>query len=294
MADEQQQTGPVMLCVTRVMNPGGLRIARLWGNVTLPRTVPVKTLVAGGIGVCFGVLLSLAIAPGLNGSLYGAIFGGAGGIALASWSPLQNESLWRWLSLNYETKRRQITVDGRAVIIAVGICRLSAPARGQVRLVSGSVNVPPSQRDERGAVISSRNRNLDRLPSLEEAEKMGVLEPRILEAALATSAPPPSRWGSPAPRGPIQGVKQLFRSWGDGGEVPPAAEQVPPAPRSPRAWPGRTGEPAAPQPGPAPQPRAHTHPSPAARGHGIFGSLAKGRARKNPPAKPKRAWPGRD
>lgn len=288
MSENDQVSGPVMLCVTKVMDPGGLRIARLWGNVTLPRTVPVKSLIAGGSGALFGLFIGALLGGGVPGLTYGGVFGAGSGIALVSWSPLKNETFWRWLTLHYETRRRQITVDGRPVIVAVGICRISTPARGSVRIAPGAINVPPSQRDERGAVISAHNRNLPTTAAGEGDDPGG--HDSILVAALEDGA---------ERRSSLWSLGRLLK----GGSAPSddltVERSATPAPTSPRQAhhprPNRAAGSRAPV-----QSRGYEAPPPGPGGGGAQDSSAVGVGSAPPALLPpdgehvRRPWSGRD
>lgn len=242
-SDEPQ--GPSMLCITKVLDPGGLRIARIVGNVTLPRTVPLKSLLAGAAGAVVGLIVSLIVGVTVQSIMFGLIFGATGGVLAVTYSPLKGEPLWRWASLAIAARRRQITVDGRPVSLAVGICRISSPAMGSVRIVPGAVDISPSQFDERGALISARNMNLDRAASNQARGGTDVL-------AAALAGPGKALAGSQVDAG--AGGKAQLRGWRllwpgnrqPGGKVA-GGDMVPELDANrPRAqWPGRSPQRAA-------------------------------------------------
>lgn len=143
-----------MLCATDALKPPKLRIGRIGGNVTLPRTVPVMSLVAGGIGGLVGLALIGAIfGYSIATIMYGALFGALSGIGMVTYSPLRGESLAKWFGLKLLSQRRQITIDGKPVRLAVGICYAPQPRTGTFRLRAGSVRVPVGAVDERGALL---------------------------------------------------------------------------------------------------------------------------------------------
>lgn len=167
-------TGPVMLAATAVLRPGRARIGKLAGNITLPRTVSLISLLAGAVGFLVGVTIGFIFIGGIQAVLYGGTFGAAGGVFVVSYSPMKGESLTRWLGLTIKAHREQIKVDGQPVRLAVGICPISRAAAGPVHIVRGGIEVPPSQRDARGVIISPRNRNLDQSLWAESGRSKGL------------------------------------------------------------------------------------------------------------------------
>src|SRR4051812_44795594 len=104
---------PVMLAATQVMRPGRTRIGKIGGNLTLPRTVSLISLIAGGIGALVGAVFGLGFGGGsMTGLMYGAGFGGAAGVFIVTFEPLKGESMLTWLGLAVNTRRRQVKVDG--------------------------------------------------------------------------------------------------------------------------------------------------------------------------------------
>lgn len=153
-------TGPAMICATAAMRPGPARIGRLGAGITLPRTVALPTLVAVAVGATVGIIAAVAVAASFNAFLYGAIFGGGAGWFLVTYSPLQGESLARWVYLKTNTARRTRRINGVRVTLAVGVAPVAKPPAGAVRLLRSSVRVPSEQYDERGVLISEANRNI--------------------------------------------------------------------------------------------------------------------------------------
>lgn len=144
--------GPVMLVATEALRPPKLRIGKIGGNFTLPRTVPVLTLAAsaGGAAV-FGLLFAIVIDPTLASILYSCTIGAVFGAVLVTYSPLRGESLLRWLGLKYRSsKNKTRLVDGKPVRLAVGICYVPPPISGSVGVRPGSIPVRPGLFDERG------------------------------------------------------------------------------------------------------------------------------------------------
>jgi hypothetical protein len=162
---QAQVKGPPMLVATHVMNPGSARIGRLFGNVTLPRAVRVVDLVAAGGGALFGIVIGLLITKDLSGVLYGgALFGMAGYLAV-TYSPLEGETLARYLGLSIRASRDTITYKGSKVQVSIGICPIEGAGIETLRLSSSCVDIPPSQYDLRGVRFSTSARNLDQVGS---------------------------------------------------------------------------------------------------------------------------------
>lgn len=169
-----EHRGPVMICATPIMRQGKTRIGRV-GGVTLPRTVEVVTLAAAVVGALVGIAAAMVISSGMTAFIYGAIFGGAAGWFAVTYSPLQGESLLKWVELQLNTSRRARYIEGERVLLSVGLAVLPHASRGRVRLLRSAVRIPSTQFDERGVLLSPSNRNI---PS------DGAIDP-ILFAALS-------------------------------------------------------------------------------------------------------------
>lgn len=152
MSENDQVRGPAMLAATNMLKPPPAVIGSVNKEVTLPRTIRLTTLIAVLIGAVLGFLIAFfLVGPGLQALLYGPILGGAAGWGTVSFSPLQGESLGKWLGLRIsETRDRKLVVDGRPVKLYVGIAPLRRTAVGTVRMVPGGVSVDAVEFDERG------------------------------------------------------------------------------------------------------------------------------------------------
>lgn len=156
------QSGPKMLCATKALKPGRMRIGRIAGDMVLPRTVPVVNLVAGGVGALVGLTVGGSFL-GLQGALYFATLTAAVALGLVTYSPLKGESLAAWLGLSIRARARSagsVERDGEMFRVAVGVAPLGRLPAGRVRIRFGAANVAPSAYDERGAVRSVRNGNM--------------------------------------------------------------------------------------------------------------------------------------
>ena len=159
--DSSEVRGPVMIAATKIIKPPPARIGSIGGNITLPRTVEVRKLAAGGVGAGVGVMLSAAFGS-LQFVLFGAIIGGFVGVALMSWSPSKGETFLQWIGVNAVARARQkrLRYGGDTVAVYIGVARLHRVNLGSVHLVPGAIDVLPDQVDERGVLRAAHNRNL--------------------------------------------------------------------------------------------------------------------------------------
>ncbi len=162
MPDNEPVRGPMMIAATKILRPPEARIGKIGNNITLPRTVPLKTAIAGAVGAVIGIPFALFIFSGpVEAVIFGGIFGGFCGVAAVSYSPLKGESLFSWMGLSVlNARRKKVMYDGEEVQLAVGIARISRGPLERVRILGGAVDVNPDQFDERGVLRTERNRNL--------------------------------------------------------------------------------------------------------------------------------------
>lgn len=197
-----EDAGVPMVCATSVMKPGRSRIGKISGNISLPRTVPIINLVASGVGGFIGLIFGLALG-GMESIALGLGLGAGAGWMAVTYSPLRNESLLKWFELQFKSQTRTRYVNGRRVTVAVGVAIVAAPSSGSVRLLRSAVRVPAGQYDERGAVRSARNQNLEHegAPALlagRTAPDLGS-SPLPADSAILESRRGPRRSGAPAP-----------------------------------------------------------------------------------------------
>lgn len=157
-----------MLAATSVLNPGPARISRLGPGIKLPRTVPIRTLIATGCGIIGGLIPTLIVLGAEVRSMFiAAALGGTAGWVLVTYSPLQGESMGRWIGLEASALRtRRMTIEGKRAQAYIGICPVTQLARGTIRIQSGHANVAPGSVDERGGVIDSADREAGLLAKL--------------------------------------------------------------------------------------------------------------------------------
>jgi hypothetical protein len=144
--------GPTMLAATNMLKPPPAVIGSLNKDLTLPRTVKLTTIVAGGCGAILGFIAALLVfGASLKALMYGPTLGAALGWAAVNLSPLPGESLAAWLGIRAAgARKRKLVHDGRAVRLYVGIAPLRRTATGRVRMLPGGVPVDAVTWDSRG------------------------------------------------------------------------------------------------------------------------------------------------
>jgi hypothetical protein len=160
-----------MLCATKILKPPPTTIANIGGNVTLPRPVAVRSLLAGMAG--FFLLAPIGIlVRGFEGLLIMGIIGAFVAVALITWEPQKGETLAQILGVAAQARLRQkpVKLNSDTVSVSIGVARISRVALGRVHILGDSVNVRPDTYDERGVIRTEQNRNLaltgmpDRMP----------------------------------------------------------------------------------------------------------------------------------
>lgn len=153
--------GPTMLAATAVLKSGPARISRIGPGIKLPRTVPIRTLIAVAVGGILFLIPTLTIVGlQLRSVFIAAVIGGAAGWTFVTYSPMKGETMMRWIGLEaLAMKNRRLEVQGEKVQAYIGICPVAQLARGKVRIVAGHANVPPGSVDDRGGVIPVHERD---------------------------------------------------------------------------------------------------------------------------------------
>lgn len=145
-----------MLCVTSVLKTPPTRVGKIGKNVTLPRTVPLASLIGGGAGAFFGaVFVSGVVGVTLNSMLWGAVTGGGLVLFLMNYEPVAGETFMKWIGLQATSLGGgRVMWKGERVRMAIGVAPITKVARGRVRMVGAAVPVNPTNFDERGALIT--------------------------------------------------------------------------------------------------------------------------------------------
>lgn len=160
MSDPGNISGPDMICATRVLKTGGVRIGKIAGSITLPRTVRLVSAVSAGVGALIFLCIAAIIGGGLMGMFYGSAIGAAIGWGVTTFSPLRGESMATWLWLQLQAARSRRRIDGKPVILAVGTAAATRLPEGKVQLHRSAIRVAPGSCDERGVLRSNANQNL--------------------------------------------------------------------------------------------------------------------------------------
>ena len=152
--------GPIMIAATKIIKTPATRIGSLGPNVTLPRTIPLASLISGSIGVVVGVIVG-AILGSVSSILVSGILFGALGVLTTTWSPVKGETLFQWLGVQTTNRIRQtkIRLGDDTVALYIGIARLHRVNNDRTRIAASAVTVYPRQYDERGVFRSSKNKN---------------------------------------------------------------------------------------------------------------------------------------
>jgi len=148
--------GPVCIAATAFLRRGPARIGRITNNLVLPRTIPVRNLVAGGVGAGVG-LIPGALAAALTGTPMAAVFVAAIFAAVAVGlvtATVRGEHLGVWLGLAARSQAGRVkNPDGETVKAYIGLARLDRLAVGACRIEPSAVPVTDREWDERGVPV---------------------------------------------------------------------------------------------------------------------------------------------
>lgn len=150
--DDDQVHGPTMLAATNMLKPPPAVIGSVNKEITLPRTIKLTTLALMLVGAVMGFLGAVfVVGTGMEALLTGTSLGAGVGWMAANFSPLEGESLGRWLGLQFNAgRRRKLPVGERQARLYVGIAPLRRTAAGMVRMLPGGVPVDAARWDRRG------------------------------------------------------------------------------------------------------------------------------------------------
>ena len=152
-------TGPSMFSATTVMKTPPTRVGRISKDITLPRTVELKKLIAAVVGGIIGLGVGFAVAgASLRGVLFGVVIFGALGVGVVTYSPLKGESLSTWVGLTLKARKNRVTAaPGVTGKVYVGVAPVPATASNErVKVVAGAVEVSLGSFDERGVMIDRK------------------------------------------------------------------------------------------------------------------------------------------
>lgn len=235
--DEEGRTqGPAMVVATSVMKKPPLRVAKITDDIVLPRSIPAKTIVVGAAGALIGLIIG-AFFQSWTSMFYGAGIFATAAILLMNMSPLQGESIWKWLSLVWGGRKgKTASVEGEKVRLYVGICPVPrAASESTVHIWPGSVRVVAHDYDERGVRIDPRNHNVTPNDANRWSTQAAAVPPHDLSVAPGQPHPPTGTAPQSTPvASPEQssGRKTRRRRRGSGEE----AAAVPHTPPNLHAW----------------------------------------------------------
>jgi hypothetical protein len=153
-----------MLAATDVLKPPPARIAKLGAGITLPRTVPIRSVTAAVVGAVLSLPFGVVAASffGIQWVVFFILIFAVAAVTLMEWEPQKGETLLRILGVRIRSRARQqkVSVDGELLSVSIGVARLDRLAGGATHILPGAVEVAPDSVDERGAKRSARNRNL--------------------------------------------------------------------------------------------------------------------------------------
>lgn len=146
-----------MFCATPVIKPGRARIGRITKTVTLPRTVEVVTLAAAAVGGFTALLLMLIFTRSWQSLAVAFAAGSALGWISTTYSPLEGESMAKWLGLKVATRNsNRIKLGTKTAVVHVGIAPVNRVAEGNALLALGATDVPAGSVDGEGR-LSEKN-----------------------------------------------------------------------------------------------------------------------------------------
>lgn len=160
MADSSNQPealGPPMLSATEILRTPPTRIGKITESIVLPRTVSLVSLIATGVGLVLGAIVSLPFFGllGLRGVLLITVLMGAIGLGVVTLSPIKGESFTKWLGLSVaRLGKPKVEINGRSARVYIGVAPLLATAGGAVQVLSSATEVRLGDVDERGVLLS--------------------------------------------------------------------------------------------------------------------------------------------
>lgn len=145
-----------MLAATSILKKPQIRIAKITEDITLPRSISLKSLLVGIAGFIFGVVFYLifyallfrftVVSFFFISFLFTLI-----AVGLSNYQPLRGENWSSWLNLQAGAARGgKIEIDGVRVKAYIGIAPLNYSASGKINVVSSAQEVLPGSVDDRG------------------------------------------------------------------------------------------------------------------------------------------------
>jgi hypothetical protein len=145
-----------MLAATSILKKPQIRIAKITEDITLPRSISLKSLLVGIAGFIFGVVFYLIFYALLFRFTVVSFFFitflfSLIAVGLSNYQPLRGENWSSWLNLQVGSARGgKIEIDGVRVKAYIGIAPLNYSASGKISVVSSAQEVLPGSVDDRG------------------------------------------------------------------------------------------------------------------------------------------------
>jgi hypothetical protein len=145
-----------MLAATSILKKPEIRIAKITDDITLPRSISLKSLLVGIAGFLFGVLFyiifyALLFRFTVVSFFFISFMFTIIAVGLSNYQPLRGENWSSWLNLQAGSARGgKVEIDGVRVKAYIGIAPLKYSASGKINVVSSAQEVLPGSVDDRG------------------------------------------------------------------------------------------------------------------------------------------------
>lgn len=152
---------PTMMSATSILKRPEARISKLSDDIILPRSVSVKSLIAGIVGFLLGVIFyiifySILFSFTITTFFFTAFLFTFLSVSLSNYQPLKGENWGSWINLQAgSAKGGKVEIDGKRVRAYIGIAKLNCSAAGKLSIISSSQEVLPGSVDDRGILIKN-------------------------------------------------------------------------------------------------------------------------------------------
>jgi len=147
---------PTMMSATSILKRPEARISKITEDLTLPRSISVKSFISAIIGFIIGVLFysifyNLLFSFTITSFLVTSLFFAFISVFIVNYQPLRGENWGSFINLQAGTSLAgKVEIDGKRVKAYIGIARLSTSAAGRIDIISSAQEVLPGSVDERG------------------------------------------------------------------------------------------------------------------------------------------------
>lgn len=137
-----------MFCVTKVMDVGPMKIAKLAEGMVLPRTVEVRPFMWKIAGLSATGSVAFVVTGLSMWTAAACVLGWNAFRMLSSVAPLKGESLAAWASLAVSARLESVVVDGERVRVYIGTAPVGRLAAGPMTVVPTCAEVLPGAVDD--------------------------------------------------------------------------------------------------------------------------------------------------